>query len=245
MADEVLRDFDQDPEAADLVDRPEAFFIDDDEILTICGVEFPVQEFTEAERLEWLRIREKHGLLEAEVEYRDLITKLTKTDRNNLLKAKRARLTRIKDEIDRVVTKGDPLDWSEKDDEYLGNLSAEADKLEAEILELEQPIDKEMYDKMDEIQAILEQIKTKRDPAFLEMAWKLARYKFDEKRSLDEWISSAKGSDRLAAQELVYKGNFMWEAPRLTRAQRRQMQRNRKKKRSSTTTDTGSSTSKQ
>lgn len=241
MADEVLRDLDQEPEAADLVDRPDEFFIDDDEVVNICGVEFPVQEFTETERLEWIKVREKHGLLEADAEYRDLIVQATKSDRSNLLKAKKSRLTRIKEEIDRVVNNSDsPLDWSEKDEEYLGNLAIEADKLEGEITELERPIDQEMYGKMDEMQSILEKIKKKRDPAFLEMAWKLARTRYKEERTLKQWNESAKGSDRLAAQELIYKGNFMWEAPRLNRAQRRQMV----KKKGSTTISTASTSSK-
>lgn len=245
-SDEVLRDTVViGPEAADLADRPDEFYIDDDEVLVICGVEFPAQEFTESERLEWLKVREKHALMETEAEFRDLVTAISKGDRNNLLKAKKSRLSRIKDEITRIVETTAPLEWSEKNEEYLGNLAVEADALENQILELEQPIDQELYGKMDEMQSILAALKAKRDPAFLEMAWKLARVKHKEERSFEDWMKEARGSDRLAAQELVFKGNFLWEAPRLSRAQRRQLRKSQGSKKGSTTKTTGAITSKQ
>src|SRR5690554_518110 len=221
--DEVLRDLDFRPEAADLVDRPDEWYVEDDEVFIICGHEFPAREFTEAERLEWLKIREKHGLAETEAEYRDLLIDASKQERNNLLKVQRSRLAKVKDEIKNIIDKTDVLKWTPEQEEYVGNLAAKADELEEQIAELERPIDQEVYDRMDDMQAILSGLKAKRDPAFLEMAWKLARRSFGEDRELDQWISDAKGGDRLAAQELVFKGNFLWEAPRLNRAQRREL----------------------
>lgn len=245
MADEVLRDhIELVPEAADLVDRPDEWYIDDDEVFIICGVEFPAREFTESERLEWLKIREKHDLAGTEAKYRDLLVDATKTERSNLLKIQRDRLQKVKDEARRIIDTTNPLEWTPEQEEYVGELAAKADELEEQIAELEKPVDQELYNRMDEMQSVLAELKAARDPAFLEMSWKIARTKYGEARSLEQWSSDAKGGDRLAAQELVHKGNFLWETPRLNRAQRRELHKSHRRTKSTTTTTDGT-TSKQ
>ncbi|MCA1800558.1 MAG: hypothetical protein LC650_04625, partial [Actinobacteria bacterium] len=71
--------------------------------------------------------------------------------------------------------------------------------------------------------------------------WKIAVLRYNEKRTLEEWLKEARGSDRLSAQELVYAGNFTWEAQRLSRSQRRALlkkSKNGKKQRGGTTEST-------
>lgn len=227
--DEVLQDV-VEPEAVDFVDRPEKWYIDDDEVYIICGVEFPASEFTERERAEWLRIRDEHDLLATETKYRDLLGSVTKSDRSNLIKQKRERLQILQDEIQKVTRETPVLEWTEDTEVYIGKLAAEADKIESQIEELEKPYDEELYNRMDEMQQTLSALKESRDPAFLEMAWKMAVLNYGEKRSLEQWKQEARGSDRLSAQELIYKGNFTWEAPRLNRAQRRALTKQKRAK---------------
>jgi len=228
------------PQAADFVDRPEDW-LDDDEILVICGIEFPAQEFTELERAEWLKIREKYKLTETEQKYRDLLSELSKTDNSHLLKSKQERLSVVLDKITNFNRNTDPLKWTEELDEQVTKLAALADSLTKDIEELSAPQDEKLYGRIDEIQTKLKELKEARDPAFLELTWKLAKSRNQYNGSFADWTAAARGSDRLAAQELVYKGNFSWEAQRLSRDQRRAMlktHKNKDKKRGGTTAST-------
>ncbi|MCA1806745.1 MAG: hypothetical protein LC687_02615, partial [Actinobacteria bacterium] len=208
--DEVLST-QREPQAADFVDRPEEWLATDDENFVICGVEFASGEFTELERAEWIKVRDKHKLSETEQKYRDILTELGKNEQGTLLASKRDRLKVIHDEISSINKSTAPLEWTEDLEQHVGELAAAADKLQQSIDELTAPQDKKLYDRMDEVQSTLNELKSNRDPAFLEMTWKIAVLRHNEKRTLEEWLKEARGSDRLSAQELVYAGNFTWE----------------------------------
>lgn len=218
-----------DADLASLIDRPGEWYVDDDEIIIVNGVQFPAEEFTETERIEWLRLREKHKLAETEVEYRHLIEQLQENEHKNLLDTYQKRLDVVNEERNKIVENTKPLDWSPELEQYVEQLAEKADEIEEKIEELQKPLSEALYGRVDELQQIVIRLKESRDPAFLEMAWKMATRRGQTTVDLNEWISQARGGDRLSAQQLVAKGNFMWEAVGLNRQQKRALKDRNKK----------------
>lgn len=203
---------------------------DDDNYVEVCGNKHYLREFTLEERYLWRSIRDGSGLDKLVEDFDVLQREVKEIDENGLADALGKRAEVIDTRITELIEKT-PLDkWDSKVEDEINKLVSQKEELNDKIEKLLSPKRKRLTEKSPELMEKLESIREAQGDIFLEFLWRLAQRDCGEERTLEQYRADAKGSDRLAAQEVVEEGNFTWEAHNLNRASRRQLLRSARSK---------------
>lgn len=204
-----------------LVNVPKAWR--DENFVLICGNKHYLREFTMDERYLWRKLRDEGNLDGLVDDFEKLNAEVREFDTNTLADAYQKRADVIEKRIDELIERT-PLDkWTTQVEDEINKLVVEKESFLTKVNELMSPKRQKLVEKSPEIMEKLEHIRETQGNVFLKMTWNLAKRECDETRSFDDYRAEAKGSDRLAAQEVVEEGNFTWEAHSLNRAARRQL----------------------
>jgi hypothetical protein len=199
----------------------------DQEKVIICEAEYPLTEFTQAERHLWLKIREEANLVTVIKEFTDLRRELEGYTGGTIAEKKDARIKKLNAEIDQFIDSVPFDEWNETHDDKLNRMVAALDKAKAELDDMQRPLEDQALHRVAELQGRLDEIRERQNDVYLKFVHKLAQSRHGEKRSWEEYVKAAKGSDRNNAVELVNVGNFTWETQGPTnRAQRRANRKN-------------------
>lgn len=191
--------------------------------VSVCGNEHPLREFTMEERALWRKVRDQGNLDDVIQEFETVQEEIRSFDVGGLAEAYEKRAQVIDRRLTELIERT-PIDkWDVKVEREMDKLVSQREELLAKSRDLLSPKRRALAERSPELMEKLEVIRERQGNVFLEFVWNIARREFGEKRSLEEYIGDARGSDRLAAQEVVEEGNFTWEAHGLNRGQRRKL----------------------
>ena len=213
------------PDALDFVNLPEEVTKEFGDAVTVCGREYPLQEFTQAERHLWLKVRDESNLTGIIKEFGELRRGLEELTGGTLVQKKEARIEKLNAEVDQLIDKT-PFDkWSDEHEKKLTSMIEALEAAKKELYGLQAPLEDRALTESSNMQRRLENLREEQHLIHLKFVWMLAKLRHSETRAWEAYLEEAKGSDRLNAGEIVNAGNFTWETqmtPRsLNRAARR------------------------
>lgn len=215
------------PDALDFVNLPDNVTKELVDTVEVNGQEFPLKEFTQAERHLWLKVRDESDLASIIKEFSELRRKLEDLTGGTLVQKKEARINKLDTEIDALID-STPFDaWTPAHEEKLQAMVKALEAAKAELLELQAPFEDKAVHESSAVQRQLEDLREKQHLIHLRFVWLLAKKRYNEKRDWEEYLADAKGSDRQHAGEVVNFGNFTWETPGTGRNPNRAMRRRR------------------
>lgn len=208
-----------------LVDEVKNEFSDD---VTVNDATFPLREFTQAERHLWLKVRDESNLTSIIREFGDLRRKLDELTGGALMQKKEARVTKLNDEVDKLI-EDTPFDqWTDEHETKLNAMIEALEKAKRDVNDIQAPLEERALEESTLMQHRLEDLREQQHLIHLRFVWLLAKTRHGEKREWEAYLEAAKGSDRLNAGEVVNAGNFTWETQMSGKQLNRAMRRKRK-----------------
>ena len=208
------------PDPLDFVNVEDSVTEEFTDTVTVNGHEYPLTEFTQAERHLWLKVRDEANLTSIIKEFGELRRELDELTGGVLLEKKEARIKKLNDEIDNLIDSV-PFDaWKPEHDDRLNRMVAALDAAKKEVQDIQAPLEDKALDKSAHMNARIEELRERQNLVHLKFMWLLAKQRHNEGRDWEAYVADAKGSDRLNAAEVVSAGNFTWENQPQSRANR-------------------------
>jgi len=214
------------PDVLDFVDLPGDVKDEFVDFVLVNGAEYPLQEFTQAERHLWLKVRDESDLMKIVKEFGELRRQLDEFTGGALVEKKEARLRKLDAEVDRFIESVPFDEWSESHDKKLNAMVAALETAKRELYGIQSPLEDKALENSSVMQSRIEELRDRQQMVHLRFMWLLAKKRHQELRSWEQYQEDAKGSDRQNAAEVVQAGNFTWETQAPTRPANRAMRRN-------------------
>jgi len=213
------------PDALDFVNLPDNVTNEFVDSVEVNGHEFPLKEFTQAERHLWLKVRDESNLTGIIKEFGDLRRGLEELTGGTLVQKKEARIEKLNAEIDALIDNTGFDKWTDDHEKKLTSMITALDAAKKDLYALQAPLEDRALEESANMQRRLENLREEQHLIHLRFVWLLAKMRYAEKRDWDEYLGDAKGSDRQNAGEVVNTGNFTWETQMSGRAANRAMRR--------------------
>jgi hypothetical protein len=213
------------PDALDFVNLPDNVTNEFVDSVEVNGQEFPLKEFTQAERHLWLKVRDESNLTGIIKEFGDLRRGLEELTGGTLVQKKEARIEKLNAEIDALIDNTAFDKWTDDHEKKLTSMITALDAAKKDLYALQAPLEDRALEESANMQRRLENLREEQHLIHLRFVWLLAKMRYAEKRDWDEYLGDAKGSDRQNAGEVVNTGNFTWETQMSGRAANRAMRR--------------------
>jgi hypothetical protein len=213
------------PDALDFVNLPKDITDDFVDSVTVNGAEYPLNEFNQAERHLWLKVRDESDLTSVLKEFGEMRRELEQFTGGTLVEKKEARIKRLDAEIDKFIEDTAFDEWGKEHEKKLNAMIAALDAAKQELVSIQAPLEADALAGTAVMQKKIEELREKQQLIHLRFVWMLAKMRHKEKRTWEEYLADAKGSDRQNAAEVVEYGNFTWETQGQSRATNRATRR--------------------
>lgn len=213
------------PDPLDFVNLPEEITDELVEKVIINDADYPLQEFTQAERHLWLKIRDEADLMSVVREFSGMRKQLDELSGGVLVEKKQARIDKLDADINKFIDTVGFDEWNSDHDAKLTKMIEALEAAKREMAGIQEPLEDKAMEQSAALQKRVDELRERQQLVYLKFIWLLAKDRHKEKRSWEEYLAAAKGSDRSNATEVVEAGNFTWETQGRTRPQNRAARR--------------------